>query len=340
MVAMLCAMARPAQSQIVRPQTYGVGVQVSNGKAVPSVQQLTTVLHPGDFVRDVLGWQKADVYCDLLEKESHGIRIPAAMASLYQNVAAAGGKNFVALGFSNIHCGQISSSGMRAFPDTPALRAEFAAYAVGVVRNVPALGALSLWNELNGSFNGGIAGKAQKLTRYCLLANEVIGAVRHVNPDIPIAIGASQGWDIDGWFSDLFDKYGCVGKGDPTIWLDVHPYLTGNLVAGTGKNDIQLWQDAVANIRQDGISNPLFASEWGAWAAHKWSLKHRKGDYLDMFKSQIFGRDPNWAGGTWFELLHDARVPNAGLFDKYGALTPLGALYIGDFTARHELSIQ
>jgi hypothetical protein len=333
MLAMLCVMACPARSQTVPRQTYGVDVQVSNGKAIPSVQQLAMVLRPGDFVRDVLGWQRADIYCDLRWNGSNGIRIPAAMAALYENVAAAGGKNFVTLAFSNRHCGQISSSGTLAFPDTPELRAEFAAYAVEVVRQVPALGGVSIWNELNGTFGGGLTGEAQKLTDYCLLANAVIAAVRQVNPDIPIAIGASQGWNIDGWFSDMFDKYGCMGKGDPAIWLDVHPYLTGSIPPGMARTDIQLWPIAVSNMREDGISNPLFASEWGAWAAHRWANKHPKGDYLKMFRSQIFGGDPNWAGGTWFEMLHDARVPNAGLFDKDGLLTPAGALYVGDFTA-------
>jgi hypothetical protein len=333
LLAILCFAARPAFSQSALPQTYGVDVQVSNGRASPTIQQLQMVLRPGDFVRDVLGWQRVDRRCDLTSSQSGGLQIPASMAALYANVAAAGGKNFVALGFNNEYCGQIITSGAQAFPDTPALRAEFAAYAADVVRQVPALGGLSIWNELNGTFSGGFTSEAAKLTAYCLLVNDVVAEVRKVDPNIPIAIGATQGWNIDGWFSDMFDQYGCVGKGDPTIWLDVHPYLTGARPTGMVRTDWQLWQSAVSNIRADGISNPLFASEWGAWAARIWSTKHPNGDYLNTFKAQVFSRDPNWAGGTWFEMLYDARTPHAGLFDKTGALTPFGQDYISDFTA-------
>jgi len=72
------------------------------------------------------------------------------MDVLYANVATAGGKNFVTLAFNNRFCGQPDTGGGQAFPDTPELIAEFAAYAAKVVEQVPALGGLSIWNELNG----------------------------------------------------------------------------------------------------------------------------------------------------------------------------------------------
>ena len=60
-------------------QTAGVAVQVSNGKRIPTVAELQSVLRPGDFVRDVLGWQKADPKCDLRSDPSRPIVISAAM---------------------------------------------------------------------------------------------------------------------------------------------------------------------------------------------------------------------------------------------------------------------
>ena len=329
--AALCIAALPAFAGPVLLQTYGAAVQVSNGGAVPSVAQLEIVLRPGDFVRDILGWQKADPHCDLQHTSSPKITIPSETAVLYKNVAAAQGRNFVTLAFNNVHCGQPTNSGSGTFPTTPALRAEFAAYAVGVVNQVPALGGISIWNELNGTWNGHLGSEAQTLTQYCLLANAVIIAVRQVDKKIPITIGASQGWNIDGWFNDMFDKYGCIGKGDPTIWLDVHPYLSGAKARHTHKTDWQLWQQKISNIREDGITNPLMATEWGAQAAYQWLIKHPKGDYPGTFKSQVLEQDPNWAGATWFEMLYDKRFPNAGLFDSNSSLTEPGANYINDF---------
>jgi hypothetical protein len=312
-------------------QTMGVDVQVSNGYPVPTQQQLQTVLRPGDFVRDVLGWQKADPHCDLLTAATRGVQLPVPMATLYQNVAAAQGRNFVTLAFNNTACGQASISGAVAFPDTPALRAEFAAYAAGVVRLMPALGGISIWNELDGTWNGGIADQATRLQNYCLLTNAVITEVRKVDKNIPIAIGATIGWGIDRWFMTMFDQYGCMGKGDPTIWLDVHPYLTGQTAVGMGRTDTQLWHLAIANMRADQITNPLIATEWGAKAAYTWLAKNPGGDYMNMFQTQILAQDGKWAGATWYEMLYDARSPNASLFDFNGNLTLLGSHYISDF---------
>jgi hypothetical protein len=131
-----------------------------------------------------------------------------------------------------------------------------------VVRDMPSLGGISIWNELDGKWNGGIADEAQRLEEYCQLTNAVITAVRKVNAKIPIAIEATRGWDIDDWFTGMFDKYGCIGKGDPTIRLDVHPYLFGKKNPATHKTDWQLRQAAISNIRKDGIANPLIATEW------------------------------------------------------------------------------
>ena len=316
--------AAPGQAQTV----YGADVQVSNGKRTPTGPQLDQILRPGDMIRDILGWQKADSTCDLTSNLARQITIPASMMMLYQNVADAGGRNFVTLGFNNKHCGQPVNSGAKAFPDTPQLRAEFAAYAAEVVRRVPALGGISLWNELNGTWSGGGLPVPQRLTQYCQLANAVIASVRKVDKKIPIAVGATIGWNVDNWFIGMFDQYGCIGKGDPTIWLDVHPFLSGKTVAGTHKTDFALWRASIAAMRKDGITNPLAATEWGAKAAYNWQLAHPGGDYMTEFQKQVLSQDASWAAAFWFEMLYDIKAPNAGLFDKSGLMTEFGSQYV------------
>lgn len=319
MAAALLATGSAAQAQ----QVHGVNVQVNEGGDVPTVAQLQTVLNPNDFVRDVLSWHNSDPGCNLRTDLTLSLTIPKKLGELYGNVQAAQGKNFVTLGFNNTHCGQISNSGADTFPDTDELRAEFAAYAVRVVQQVPALGGISIWNEINGTWNGGYKNTADKLTNYCLLANKVIAEVRKVDKDVPIAIGATVGVHMGMFIINMFDIYGCIGKGDPTIWLDVHPYV--------GRN----WQkldDAIAKIRADGITNPLIASEWGAGAAYRWSLANPNGNYMTTFDAMVLSRNPPWAGSMWFELLYEKKFPRTTLFDKKGlTLTAFGAQYVAAF---------
>lgn len=311
---------------------HGVAVQVNEGKRIPTVAQLKTVLAPGDFVRDVLGWHKVDRKCNLRTDPSIPIVIPAAMTTLYQNVASAGGKNFVTLAFNNRACGQSVNSGGTTFPNTAILRAEFAAYAVRVVRQVPALGGISIWNELNGTWDGGYANRADKLRNYCLLVNEVIREVRKVDGNIPIAIGATVGWNIGTWFTEMFDDYGCIGKADPAIWLDVHPYLSGKLDNASGKTDWQLWNEEVAHLRARGISNALIATEWGAKSSYTWLTENPGGNYVKTFQSNVVSQDANWAALTWYQLLYDKKTPNAGLFGQSGtSLTTVGTQYVNEF---------
>lgn len=313
-------------------QNFGVAVQVSNGRAVPTVEQLRTVLPPGGFVRDVLGWHRVDRACNLRNDPSQQLTISPRIVALYEAVKTAGGKNFVTLAFSNVNCGQIANSGVQDFPNTPMLRAEFAAYAAAVVRQVPAIGGVSIWNEFNGTWNGGYKGdNARKLTDYCLLSNAVIAEIRKADPKLPIAIGASVGADIGQWFVAMFDNYGCLGKGDPTIWLDVHPYLSGKVIKALHKVDWTVWRDSVALIRAHGISNPFVATEWGAKAAYQWTLAHPNGSYPRTFQARVLGQDPGWAGLMWYEMLYDSRTPNAGLFGIDGALAPRGAEYVDAF---------
>jgi len=328
----LCAAFVLLLSSAAAAQNFGVAVQVSNGKAVPTVEQLKTVLPPGGFVRDVLGWHRVDRNCDLRNDPAQPLALPSAMSTLYKAVQSAGGKNFVTLAFSNRFCGQIANSGVQDFPNTPALRAEFAAYAAAVVRDVPAIGGVSIWNEFNGTWGGGYKNNyAQKLTDYCLLSNAVIAEIRKRDAQLPIAIGASVGADFGQWFVDMFDRYGCVGKGDPTIWLDVHPYLSGITNKVRHKVDWTVWRDSVALVRADGISNPFVATEWGAKSAYQWNLAHPNASYLKAFQTRVLSKDANWGGLMWYQMLYDNRTPNAGLFDSAGNLNARGMDYVDTF---------
>jgi hypothetical protein len=301
---------------------HGVDVQVNEGGPVPTVAQLETVLSAGDFVRDILGWHHVDPNCNLRTDPALAIVIPPPMAQLHANVQAAGGKNFVALAFNNTACGQATTSGSDAFPDTDELRAEFAAYAVRVVRQVPALGGISIWNEFNGTWNGGYRKGSVKWPIYCLLANKVIAEVRKVDKTVPIAIGATVGVAPAGAVTKMFDKYGCVGKGDPSIWIDVHPYIGRNW---------DKWDKSAAKIRADGVTNPLIASEWGANPAYRWTQANPGGDYMTKFETEVLGTHGPWAGSIWFALLPDRHIPHASLFDENGALSPLGSQYVAAF---------
>jgi hypothetical protein len=319
-------------SSLAQAVVHGVAVQVNEGKKIPTVAQLKAVLAPGDLVRDVLGWHKVDPNCNLRTNPELPIAIPAPMATLYQNVVAAGGKNFVTLAFNNRNCGQPSNGGGATFPNTAALRAEFAAYAVRVVQQVPGLAGVSIWNELNGTWDGGYTNRADKLRNYCLLANEVIREVRKIDANIPIAIGATVGWNVDTWLTEMFDDHNCLGRGDPTIWLDVHPYLSGKIDGASGKTDWQLWNEEVGRLRARGIGNPLIATEWGAKAANTWLTENPGGNYIETFEANVVAKDSSWAATTWYQLLYDKKTPNAGLFDKAGtSLTTLGMQYVNEF---------
>jgi hypothetical protein len=308
-------------------QHHGVNVLSNELRGVPTVAQFQKLLNPGDFVRDLLHWSAADPACDLQTNPSH-FAIPRPAALLYANVAAAQGSNFVTLGWNNTACGQSSDSGQITFPNTDALRAEFAAYAVAVVRTVPDLAGVSIWSEMNGSWAGGYVTVQDESANYCLLANAVIAAIRQVDPTIPIAIGASVGWNIQGWFTGLFDQYGCIGKGDPTIWLDVHPYLTGKVNAQTGKTDWQLWNAAISGIRADGITNLLVATEWGGAAAAQWAPLNPKRNYIALFNTNVMAGDANWAGTAWFLMPYDSGFQGMSLIAQNGTgLTVFGSEY-------------
>jgi hypothetical protein len=324
LLSALCA-AAPAQAQI-----HGIAVQVSQGQAIPTQEQIVSLTNPGDFVRDLAPWSRTDPGCDLTKTQGAVIAVPPALQTLYDSVAATGRKNFLTLGFNNVACGQVSTLGWTGFPNTPELRAEFSAYAVQLVQTVPQLGGISIWNEMNGAFNGGYKGPgtgSAKAIAYCQLANQVITDVRKVNKTIPIAIGASVGWNIQGWVTKLFTKYGCMGQNDSNIWLDVHPFISGTSpTQGWAK-----WSKQIAYIRAHGINNRLIATEWGGSAAAKWMKQIPGGNYPQEFRSRIITPDSSWAGLIWFEAMYDTAIPKVGLIDSNGQINQAGRDYVDAF---------
>jgi hypothetical protein len=129
----------------------------------------------------------------------------------------------------------------------------------------------------------------------------------------------------------MFDAYGCLGKGDATIWLDVHPFLRGRKISGSRQADWDAWNGSINQLRARGVSNPLIATEWGAKAGYLWSQAHPLGNYMKTFRTRVLARDEGWAGLLWFEMLYDKKNPNAGLFDAAGRLTALGNQYVSEF---------
>ena len=139
-----------------------------------------------------------------------------------------------------------------------------------------------------------------------------------------------MGWNIQGWFTNMFNKYGCMGKNDPTILLDVHPFISG-VYAPTANNGWTKWPKQIAYIRKKGINNALIATEWGGSAAAKWMQQVPGGNYPQQFQDLIIAPDASWSGLMWFEAMADTAIPKVGLIGSNGALTPVGQNYVAEF---------
>ena len=97
MASALIALGSHAQAQIPGVQIPGVDGHVSHGKRMPTVAQLTTVLAPGDYVCDVLGWARVDKGCNPSGDASNAIVIATNIITLYEPVQTAQERNFVTL---------------------------------------------------------------------------------------------------------------------------------------------------------------------------------------------------------------------------------------------------
>jgi hypothetical protein len=327
LAAMLTALGLyfPADAWAASPPMKCVNVQVNEGETPPSVHMLQAILPKGGCVRDMLGWHQ-------VEQVAGQLVMPAGQWQSYQNVAAAGGYNIVTLGFGNALYG---SNGYQAevdnfgLPVTMQQIQAFKKYAVWVVSNdggaspdsaaanIPNLYGVSIWNELNGSWTGGISNIATREEIYAKLINVVGPAIRAANPDVKVIVGATVGSNTGGWYLHLFADH-MWGKNDPGIYLDVHPYL-GQALTPANQNVPQLaiWNRSMKRIRGAGINNALFATEWGGWIGNLVETKNPGVNYFDWMQANLFGKE-NFAGTAWFEATNFGNFGNPGLIAGAG----------------------
>jgi hypothetical protein len=316
---MLCVLVGAASAA---PVTC-VAVQVNEGEKPPPSAAYRAVLSTGGCVRDVLGWHQ-------VEREPGRYVIPRGMAENYQNAAAAGLRNLVTLAFGNEIYG---ANGFQGKPDpfllptTPEQVEAFKRYAVWVASNdggaspdataanIPNLYGVSIWNELNGSWPGGIKNVHDRLSAYAKLVDAVGPAVRQANPNIKIIVGATIGVKVADWFKELFVADKMWGLNDPAVYLDVHLYLGGGLTpANPVVPGVTAWNTEMKTLRDAGVRNALFASEWGGWVGDKVETANPGVDYMTWAQSNIFDHE-NFAGTAWFELIDFGKFGKAGLVD-------------------------
>jgi len=320
------------------PPMKCVNVQVNEGENPPSIQMLQAILPKGGCVRDMLGWHQ-------VEQVAGQHMMPTRQWKSYQDAAVAGMYNVVTLGFGNALYG---SNGYQAkvdnfgFPVTTQQIEAFKKYATWVVSNdggglpdpaaanIPNLYGVSIWNELNGTWNGGIGDIVTRIAAYAKLMNVVGPAIREANPNVKVIVGATVGSNISGWFLHMFADH-MWGKNDPSVYLDVHPYI-GESLTPTNHNVPQLvtWSYSMRRIRDAGINNALFATEWGGQIGNVVETHNPGVNYFDWMQVNLFSNE-NFAGTAWFESTDFGNFGNPGLIvDVSGSLqtTRLGNEFI------------
>jgi hypothetical protein len=312
---------------------WGVAVQVNEGAPLPPLTVMQAVTPRGSTVRDALGWHR-------VEKSRGLYNIPANDWALYKEVAAAGDKNVITLFSGN----PIYGTATFGFPTTPEQILAWANYAAYVVTNdggalpdrkaanIPNLEAVTIWNEFNGTWNGGITDPKLQQAAMAKLLEVVVPVIRKANPNVKIAAGAFVGGSsLATWFEHIqqagFDW-------QSVDWLDVHPYI-GPLGAAN-------WQRQVAELRAGGITNPFYFSEWGGPVSVNYAAKFEGTpgytmNYMQWFIANVVDVDAvSPAGGNFFTISNAAQFPGQGLTtgtltSPQYQLTPLGAEYLRYF---------
>jgi hypothetical protein len=307
-------------------QTSGVAVQVNEGAPVPDAAKVIAMSNPGDDVRDLLGWEKSEVAAGVYA-------VPPNSAALYAIVAAAGRRNVVTLyGCNTLYCPNAER-----FPQTPAEIDAFARWACWVAgaAGIPSLHAVTIWNEMNGRFNGGIGKVEARHQAMANLLKVVVPAIRKCNPAIAIYAGAFVGGtSLASWFCgiqrDGFDWKAVDG-------LDVHPYLSGDPNAAaqngiawasslTGKSSLATGCAGATSP----IARPLYFSEWGGAALQDAIDKKYFADaaaYFDWFDRVVVSQYPV-IGRDYFLLADFGQFPAEGLYSAgYAGVTAIGTAY-------------
>jgi len=320
----------------------GLALQANEGGSLPSEATLRSYLPPGQTVRDVLGWQRVE--------SARGVyAMPDSNWRLYTLVSSVGGKNVVTL-FSGNRAYGMEKFG---FPENDDQRqgfADFAAWAVrndgpgkpnGHAANIPNLYAVTIWNEMNGSWHGDIRKPDDRAAAMAALLSRVVPAIRASNPSVRIAAGAFVG------FPGLADWFQKIGRGfdwHSVDWLDIHPYL-----ADLKEKPAEVWAHQLELLRAGNpaagippIRNPAYYSEWGGPAAVKYARAHADDpsapSYFEWFESNVLRADPvPVAGGDFFTLFSSPEFPRQGLAEEKAdapegsQATPAG----GAFRARY-----
>ena len=299
-LAMLLAVAGPAAGST----GWGVAVQVNEGEAVPPAAVLSAVLPKAGTVRDMLQWAR-------VEKLPGVYGVPAEDFQLYQVVASTGGGNVITLFGGNPLYGLPNAN----FPVTPAQLQGFAAYAAYLVANdggtvpdaqaanIPHLAGVTIWNEFNGGYGGGIVGKNRPAAMAKLLS-VVVPAIKKSNRTVKISAGAFVGHSgVAHWFA-------AIGQGfnwKQADWLDIHPYI---YEAKGAKG----WAREMGALREAGISNPCYYSEWGGPSAVKFMAANPRANYFQWFQQNIIAADSvTPKGGNFFELSNLPHFAGQGL---------------------------
>jgi hypothetical protein len=343
-----------AAASIASAATYpvpgGVAIQVNEGDTLAPASVFATFLNRQDDVHDAAGWHRS-------EKALGTYTLPATDAASYQQAAANNWSNVLTLQgcvkFAPYNCPRNSS-----FPQTPAQITGFANWACWLVKNnggpigssaaanIPALRAVTIWSEMNGSFNGGITQPPSQQQAMANLLNVVVPAIRSCNSGIKIYVGAFVGSsNLATWFCHI--QTGTTGSGFPlntADGLDIHPYLNAN-PAMPNQNGTA-WQQQIAGKYSltDGcqgkttpILMPLYFSEWGGAALASYlnnNPTNTAADYFSWFEATIgsFDQSRHPIAGRAYFLLDDfnGKFPNeflAGAGPDY-VTTPIGEDYI------------
>jgi hypothetical protein len=195
--------------------------------------------------------------------------------------------------------------------------------------NIPNLYAVSVWNELNGTWTGGIGDIPTRIAAYARLVNSVGPAIRAANPDVKVIVGATVGANIGGWYMRLFANH-MWGKNDPNVYLDVHPYIGASLTpANQNVPALATWNRSMTLIRGAGINNALFATEWGGPVASLVEANNPGLSYFDWIQTNLFAKE-NFAGAAWFAVTKFGKSGTGALVNVSGSVqtTKLGAEFI------------
>jgi hypothetical protein len=311
----------------------GLAVQVNEGQPIPPPATLTAMSNRHDDVRDILGWPDS-------EKSAGNYALPVRNAAFYSEVAAAGRDNVVTL-FGCNTAAPYKCYGKQSFPQTAAQIKGFVNWACWVVSaaNIPNLRAITIWNEMNGTFNGGIQSPPAQQQAMANLLVALVPAVRECNPNVAVYAGAFVGdSSLPAWF--------CHIQEDGFDWslvdgLDIHPYLAAGPNAKT--QDGQDWQAAFAGPKSllsgcqgqtKPIVRPLYFSEWGGYALQA-ALANGNvdsaADYFAWFEANVANVNPvsyPVVGRAYFLLANYGGFSLEGLFlADFVTMTSIGAAY-------------